>query len=146
MDYKPKKFADDFESRYNEYKSEQDKKSSMKEYLETIRPHLLYTIDGIKQSGEWEIHPTMKSKNMLSTDSNGKCTTYCKSDSSIAMIGKYIDAVILELFDSLLHKYQIDLEQFMKVGNIIFDYISRIYCICNQLWWIIQRFSSMDQK
>ena len=41
MDYKPKKIANDFESRYIEYKSEKDKKSSMKEYLKKIRLHLL---------------------------------------------------------------------------------------------------------
>ena len=64
MDCKLKEIPDDFESRYNEYKSEKDKKSSTKECLEKIRPHLLYMIDSIKKSGEWEIHPTMKSKNM----------------------------------------------------------------------------------
>ena len=41
MDSKPKKIANDFESRYIEYKSEKDKKSSMKEYLKKIRLHLL---------------------------------------------------------------------------------------------------------
>ena len=76
MDYKPKKIADDFESRYIENKSENDKKPSMKEYLEKIRLHLLYMIDGIKKPGEWEKHLKINSKNLSSTDSNENVPCY----------------------------------------------------------------------
>ena len=76
MYYKPKKIADNFESRYIEHKSEKDKKSSMKEYLEKIRIHLLYIIDGIKKPGEWEKHLKINSKNLSSTDSNENVPCY----------------------------------------------------------------------
>ena len=39
-DYKPRKISDAFEGRYVGYKSDQDKKSSLREYLEKIR-HLI---------------------------------------------------------------------------------------------------------
>ena len=42
----------------------------MKEYLEKIRLHLLYMIDGIKKPGEWEKHLKFNSKNVSSTGSN----------------------------------------------------------------------------
>ena len=42
---------------------------------------------------------------------------YSKSDSTTVVIGNDTDEIIQELFDSLLHKYQIGLEQSMKGSN-----------------------------
>ena len=44
-----------------------------------------------------------------------------------------IDKIIQKLFDSLLHKYQIDLEQSMKGSNFITDYFSGMFYICNKM-------------
>ena len=73
---------------------------------------------------------------MSSIDSNEKLTMYSKSDSRIAnntMIGNNTDQSILELFDSLLHKYQIGPEQPMISSNFIFKFVSRRDYICNKI-------------
>ena len=62
-----------------------------------------------KKIGEWEIHLTIKLKFMSSTGSNEKRTMYSKSNNSIAIIGNDTDKIIQKLFDSLLHKHQINL-------------------------------------
>ena len=54
---------DAFETTYVEHKSERDKKSSIKGYLEKIRPHLCYMIDDLKKSGKWKTRLTLKTLN-----------------------------------------------------------------------------------
>ena len=86
MDCKPNEIRDTHEGRYVEYKSEKDSKSSLKGYLEKIRPQLHVMIDDLKKSLEWKMNLTIKPKFMSSTDSNEKQTMCFKSDSSIVMI------------------------------------------------------------
>ena len=52
---------------------------------------------------------------------------HSKSDRSIVMIGYDTDEIIQELFDPLLHRYQIGREQTMKGTNFIFDCILGMY-------------------
>ena len=54
---------------------------------------------------------SLKPKLMSPTNSNEKRSIYCKSDSSIAIIGNDTDKIIQKLFDSLFNKNQIGLEQ-----------------------------------
>ena len=75
----------------------------------------------------------MKSKFISSIDSNEKRTMYSSSDSNIVMIGIDTDKIIQELFDSLLHKYQIGPEQSMKGSNFSFDYGSGMYYQFNKV-------------
>ena len=74
----------------------------------------------------------MKPNVISSTDSFKKCTMYSKSDSSIVMVGNDMEEIIQEHYDSLLHKYQIVLEQPTKSSNLIFDYISGIHYVCQK--------------
>ena len=60
---------------------------------------------------------------MSSAESNQIRMMYSKSDSSIVMIVNDTHKIIQELFDSLLEKYQISLEQSVKGRSFIFDYI-----------------------
>ena len=55
---------------------------------------------------------SVKPKLLSATDNNEKRSMYYKSNSSINMIGNHTDKTVQELFDSLLNKYQIVLEQF----------------------------------
>ena len=66
-----------FERRYAEYKSEKDK-SSMKEYLEKIRPHVHNMIDALNKSGECKMYQTVKPKFMSSTTTNKKSTIFLR--------------------------------------------------------------------
>ena len=89
-------------------------------------------IGDLKNSGKLKIN---LSSNLIYTaaESNEKSTMYSKSDSDISIISNDTDEIIQEYIDSLLHKYQIDLEQFMTGGNFIFDYVSEMHYICNKI-------------
>ena len=60
---------------------------------------------------------------MSSTDRNEKCRMHSKSNSRKIMIGNDAIKIIQKKFDSLLHKYQIALEQSMRGSNFVFDYV-----------------------
>ena len=112
--------------------SVRNRKLEIKGYLEKLRPHLYDMIGDLKNSGKWKIN---LSSNLIytATESNEKSTMYSKSDSDISTISNDTDEIIEEYIDSLLHKYQIDLEQFMTGGNFIFDYVSEMHYICNKI-------------
>lgn len=76
MDYKPKEIWDAFAGQYVEYKSEKDKISSTKRYLDKIRLQSCNMIDDLRKSGHLTIKPKFKS----STCSNEKQTMYSKTD------------------------------------------------------------------
>lgn len=71
-------------------------------------------IDNLKKSGELKMYLTMQPKFMSSLGSTKILkvfTIYSKSDSRIVVIGNDRDEIIQEIFDSILQKYQIGLEQ-----------------------------------
>lgn len=123
MDYKPKMFRDIFEGRYVEYKSEKDKKSSMKEHLEN-RPHLHDMINELKN---------VVNGNYMSSKDNQKRKMHSMSGGSIVMIANDTDEIMRQLLAFLLHKYQIGLEQSMRGSSFIFDYLSGMNYPCNKL-------------
>ena len=131
MDYQPKKMKMPLKLDMLDA-SVRDKKLEIKGYLEKLRPHLYDMIGDLKNSGKWKIN---LSSNLIytATESNEKSTMYSKSDSNISIISNDTDEIIQEYIDSLLHKYQIDLEQFLTGGNFIFDYVSEMHYICNKI-------------
>ena len=78
-------------------------------------------IDNLKKSGEWKKQLKMKPKFMSSTDGYEKRMMYSKRDSGKVMISNETNEIIQNLFNPLLYKYQIGLEQSMKGSNFIFD-------------------------
>ena len=70
----------------------------------TADAHLRDMIDDLKKIFQWEIHQTMKTKFMSSTDRSEKRKMYFWSGSSIIMIDKDTAEIIQELFDLLLRK------------------------------------------
>ena len=56
-----------------------------------------------------------------SKDSDDTRTTHTKSDTIEIMMGSEIDKIIVEIFESLLQRYQKGLEESMKVSEVIFD-------------------------
>ena len=131
MDYQPKKMKMPLKLDMLDA-SVRDKKLEIKGYLEKLRPHLYDMISDLKNSGKWKIN---LSSNLIytATESNEKSTMYSKSDSDISIISNDTDEIIQEYIDSLLHKYQIDREQFLTGGNFIFDYVSEMHYICNKI-------------
>ena len=115
-----------------ECECKKDSKSSFREYLEKIRPHLRDIVDYLEKSGEWKIKLTVKHIFMSSVESNENHTTYSKSHSRLVVIGNDTDEFIQNLFDSFLHNYQIGLENSMIGSNCIFDYVSEMYHVCQK--------------
>ena len=56
-----------------------------------------------------------------SKESDDTRTTHTKSDTIEIMMGSKIDKIIVEIFESLLQRYQKGLEESMKVSEVIFD-------------------------
>ena len=52
---------------------------------------------------------------------------HSKSDNIKIMIGSKTDEIIDELFESLLKKYQKDLEESMKGGDFVVDTVDLLY-------------------
>ena len=80
---------------------------------------------------------SIKPKLLSAADNNEKRSMCYKSNSSINMIGNHTDKTVQELFDSLLNKYQIVLEQFYF--SLYFRNPLHMQEDNHQPWWIIQR-------
>ena len=95
-----------------------------------------------------EFDEYMSEKAKKSSMNVNLCKMYSKSDHRTIMIGNNTNEIIQELFHSLVHKYQIGLEQSMRGSNFIFDYVSGIHYIHKynkpQPWWTLYRFSWKD--
>ena len=131
--YKPIKTTSvfDIKNNYIEYESKGDKDKilSIEEYLNMIRPHLSNLINDLKTQGvwifhsgnkaiyyktrrEWKIKLTMKINFISSKYFDEARTMYTASD-NINIMGSETDAIIKELFESLLQRYQEGLEESM---------------------------------
>ena len=83
----------------------------------------------IKLKSEWEIELTMTINFISSKDSKETCITHAKSDNIEVMIGNKTDEIIKECFNSLLQRYQQQLEKQMEERE--FFLIVLINCITN---------------
>ena len=57
---------------------------------------------------------------------------YSKSDNKEIMTGFDIEVLIEELFESLLHRYQVRFEQSMKDSEFVFDYVDGLLNKCHK--------------
>ena len=70
---------------------------------------------------------------MLSRDSNGKGLMHSKSGGEEVITGFHTEELIKELFHLLLHWYQVVLEQQMRDGKFVLDYVGRLFCKCYKI-------------
>ena len=73
----------------------------------------------------------MKVKFISTKDGGESQLLHLKSDNKEFMIENDTDEIIEELSDSLLHRYQIGLEQSMKGSNFLFGYADRLFLKCH---------------
>ena len=59
---------------------------------------------------------------------------HSKSDNIEIMIKDEADEIIKELFESLLNKYQNNLEKSMQFSEFAFDYIHSLYYKCHKIY------------
>ena len=84
-------------------------------------------------SCEWKIYLATKINFMLSRDSNGKGLMHSKSGGEEVITGFHTEELIKELFHLLLHWYQVVLEQQMRGGEFVLDYVGRLFCKCYKI-------------
>ena len=79
------------------------------------------------QFGEWKIQLTISIKFISSKDSNETRNMHTKSSDIETLIGNETDEIIEELFESLLQRYQEELEESMKGSEFIFDNVNLLH-------------------
>ena len=83
--------------------------------------------------GEWKIQLTTAINLMSSKDSTETRTMHSTSDNIEIMIGSKTDETIVELFESLLQKYQKGLEQSMKGSEFAFGSVDLLHYKCHKI-------------
>ena len=72
-------------------------------------------------SSEWKIQLTMAINFISSKDSDEPRTMHTKSNNAEIMIGSETDAIVKNLFESFLQKYQEGLEESMRGSQFVYD-------------------------
>ena len=100
----------------------------LKEYLALIEKYLRELIEEYKLKGEWKIQLT-KEVNFISLKPGSDEThiMYARSDNVEIMFGDDNDDIIEQLFESLLQKYEENLQNKMKGSDFKFDGVNFLY-------------------
>ena len=122
-----KKIKGVFNDNYVEYESngDKDKRLSIEEYLNMIRPYLTNIIDDHKD--EWKIQLTMEINFISIKDSSETHPIHMHSKNILTLTGYETGDIIEKIFDSLLEKYQERLEEKVKKSNYNFDSVGALY-------------------
>ena len=133
--YKPIKISGAFSDNFIEYKSEskKDKSISIVSYLNKIRKHLRKMKDDKRKSGEWKVQLVLKNNFISSKNFNDTRGMHSKSDNVEIMMGFDSNEIIKKRFNSLLQRYQKGLEESMRGGNFVFDYVESLNYIFHKI-------------
>ena len=118
--YKPKLTKSGYNKNYAKYESKGDKILTLKEYLNLTEKYLRELIEEYKLKGEWEVHLTIEVTS-LKPGSDETRIMYTRSDNTEIMLGDDNDDIIEQLFDSLLKKYEENLQNKMRGSEFEFD-------------------------
>ena len=120
--YKPKLNKSAYNKNYAQYESKGDKTLSLKEYLNLIEKYLRELIKEYKLKGEWKIQLTIEVNFiLLKPGSDETRIMYTRSDNIEIMCGDDNDDIIEQLFESLLKKYEENLQNKMRGSEFEFD-------------------------
>ena len=126
--YKPKLNKSGYNKNYAQYESKGDKILSLKEYLNLIEKYLRELIEEYKQKGEWKVQLTIEVNFIsLKPGSDETRIMYTRSDNIEIMFGDDNDDIIEQLFESLLKKYEENLQNKMRGSEFEFDGINFLY-------------------
>ena len=99
----------------------------LKEYLNLTEKYLKELIEEYKLKGEWKVQLTIEVNFIsLKPGSNETCIMYTRSDVEI-MFGDDNDDIIEQLFQSLLQKYEENLQNKMRGSEFEFDGVNFLY-------------------
>ena len=126
--YKPKLNKSGYNKNYAHYESKGDKILSLKEYLNLIERYLRELIEEYKQKGEWKVQLTIKVNFIsLKPGSHETRIMYTRSDNIEIVFGDDNDDIIEQLFESLLKKYEENLQNKMRGSEFEFDGVNFLY-------------------
>ena len=109
----------------NPSRGDRNKKLSVEEYLNKIRPYLKDIVN-LKKSDIWKIQLKIAKNFISSIDNDEEYVMHSKSYNIEIMINDEADEVIKELFDSLKNRYQNNLKS-VKGSEFVFDYVHLLY-------------------
>ena len=141
-----------FDGNYIQYESKggKGKNLSIKRYLKMIKPYLSDLINNHKTRGlvryhsadkswqeetssEWKIQLTMAINFISSKDSDETRTMHTKSNNVEIVIGSETNEIIMELFKSVLQKYQEGLEESMRGSEFVCDSVDVLHYNLNKV-------------
>ena len=126
--YKPKLNKSGYNKNYAQYESKGDKMLSLKEYLNLIEKYLRELIEEYKQKGEWKVQLTIEVNFIsLKPGSDETRIMYTRSDNIEIMFGDDNYEIIEQLFESLLQKYEENLQNKMRGLEFEFDDVNFLY-------------------
>ena len=126
--YKPKLNKSGYNKNYAQYESKGDKILSLKEYLNLIGKYLRELLEEYKQKGEWKVQLTTEVNFIsLKPGSDETRIMYARSDNIEIMFGDNNDDIIGQLLESLLKKYEENLQNKMRGSEFEFDGINFLY-------------------
>ena len=126
--YKPKLNKSAYNKTYVQYETKGDKILSLKEYLNLIEKYLRKLLEEYKQKREWKAQLTIE-VNFISLKSGSDETRimHTISDNIEIMFGDDNDDNIEQLFESLLKKYEENLQNKMRGAEFEFDSVNFLY-------------------
>ena len=126
--YKPKLNKSGYNKNYAQYESKGDKILSLKEYLNLIEKYLRELFEEYKQKGEWKLQLTIE-VNFISLKPGFDETRimYTWSNNIEIMLGDDNDDILEQLFESLLKKYEENLQNKMRGSEFEFDGVNFLY-------------------
>ena len=132
--YKPILVKSGYDNNYIQYESKGDKILTLKEYLALIERDLRKLMNYYKNKGEWKLQLTAEiSFISLKPGSDETRVMHTKSDNEEIMNGSDTDEIIKGLFESLLQKYEENLQEKMKGSDFEFDGVDFLYYDFNKI-------------
>ena len=126
--YKPKLSKSGYNKNYVQYESKGDKVLALKKYLSLIENYLRELIEEYKLKEEWKVQLTIEVNFIsLKPSSDGTRIRYTRSDNIEIMFGDDNDDIIEQFFESLLQKYEENLQNKMRGLDFQFDGVNFLY-------------------
>ena len=131
--YKPILVERSFNESYKYYKTrgDKDKKLSIEQYLDMIKPYLSDLINENKaiktSSNEWKIQINMHISFLSSNDTGEICTIFVWSDNEETRLGNETDDIVKRLINSFLNNYQKE-ELILRNGSSLYLKVF-VYCL-----------------
>ena len=103
------------------------------EYLNKIKPYLKDIIIDLQGSDGWKIQLTITINFISSKDTEEERVMYSTSDNIKFTSYNDVNEVINEIFESLLSKYQNNLEKSIRGTDFIFDLVKLMHDKCHKV-------------